>query len=149
MIASSHRSRGRARGRVPTGDHAASLRGHSHFESRKCSANLACCLDSSSSHGNSLCDCSALSIFCFIRDIVACQSSSACRTQPTIFLSISRWVAANRPRFREPNGRATRPKRAVGCTVASNNRRRKWIGICRFTNQRRKLLNFAQARPSR
>ena len=119
LIASSHRRRGRTREWAPTGDHAASLRGHSQFESRKCRTNLACCLNSSSSHGKSLCDCSALSIFCFIRDIVARQSSSACRTQPTIFLSILRWVAPNRSRFREPNGRATRPKRAVGCTVAS------------------------------
>ena len=142
LIASSHRSRGRARGRAPTGDHAASLRGHSHFESRKCSANLACCLENSSSHGTSLCDCSALSIFCFIRDIVACQSSSACRTQPTIFLSILRWVAANRSRFREPNGRATRPKRAVGCTVDSNNFNRNFIGMWRLTNHLRRLLNF-------
>ena len=149
LMASSHRSRGRPTGRLPTGNQAARLRGHSHFDCNRCITNLHCCWAISSLHGVERCICSARWTLDFMRDMVVLQSSSGSRTQPTIFLIIFRRVASRRSRFRVLSGRATRPKSTVGWTVASNNRRRNLRGTCLFTSHRRRLLNLAQAQRRR
>ena len=85
----------------------------------------------------------AVSILCFIRLIVDAQGSSESRTQPTIRLSIFRWVASSFVSASTYRGRVPSPKRTQGDTTASNNFRRSFKEILRLTKVLACWLYFA------